>query len=60
MITYTLIHMQPDPPRLDFEVVAMYDFSPENMDELQLTEGEKLTVLEKPYDGWYIARNQQG
>ena len=52
--------MQPDPPQLDFEVVAMYDFSSEDMDDLTLTEGERLTVLEKPFDGWYIARNQQG
>ena len=53
-------HTQPDPPRHEFEVVAMYDYSPVETDELPLTEGEKFTVLDKPFDGWYIARNQQG
>ena len=53
-------HTQPDPPRHEFEVVAMYDFSPRRKDELPLTKGEQLTVLDKLFNGWYIARNQQG
>ena len=52
-------HTQPDSPQHEFEVVATFDFSPRETDELPLTKGEKLTVLDKPYDGWYIARNQQ-
>ena len=53
-------HTQPDPPRHEFEVVAMYAYSPREAEELQLTEGEQFTVLDKRHDGWYIARNQQG
>ena len=53
-------HTQPDPPQHEFEVVAMYDFSPRVTDELPLTKGEKLIVFDKPYNGWYLARNQQG
>ena len=37
----------------------MYDCSPKEADELPLTEGEKLTVLDAEHD-WWFARNQQG
>ena len=54
------IYTQPDPPRHEFEVVAMYDFSPSDTDDLPLTKGEKLIVFDKSFDGWYVARNKQG
>ena len=53
-------HTQPDLPHHAFEVMAIHDFSLRETDELPLTEGEKLIVLDKPFDGWYLARNQQG
>ena len=43
-----------------FEVMATFEYSPEQVDELPLTVGEKLTVVSEPEDGWYIARNHQG
>ena len=40
--------------------MATFEYSPEQVDELPLTEGERLIVIDEPYDGWYIARNHQG
>ena len=56
----THTHTQPDPPQHEFEVVAVYNFSPSRADELLLTKDEKRTVLVNYSDGWYLARNQQG
>ena len=47
-------------PRKEFEIMATYVYSPKEEDELPLTEGEKLTVISEPEDGWYLARNNQG
>ena len=43
-----------------FEIMATHDYIPAEVDELPLTEGEKLTVVSESEDGWYIARNHQG
>ena len=53
---------QPDPSRHQFEVVAMYSFSPREEDDLPLTKGEKVTVLDtSEFEGdWWFARNQLG
>lgn len=41
--------------------VALYDFSAEGgADELVLTEGERLVVVDKSGDGWWKVRNSQG
>ena len=40
--------------------VALYDFGADGVDELSVTEGERLTVLEKDGDEWWKCRNSKG
>ncbi|KAF8913870.1 hypothetical protein CPB84DRAFT_1757784 [Gymnopilus junonius] len=40
--------------------VALYDFKADGDDELSVTEGEHLTVLEKDGDEWWKCRNASG
>lgn len=40
--------------------VALYDFNADGEDELSVTEGEHLTVLEKDGDEWWKCRNSSG
>jgi hypothetical protein len=42
------------------QAVAVYDFSADGEDELSVSEGEKLTVLEKDSDDWWKVRNAKG
>jgi hypothetical protein len=39
---------------------ALYDFTADGEDELSVTEGERLTVLEKDGDEWWKCRNTKG
>ncbi|KAJ3495894.1 hypothetical protein NLJ89_g10561 [Agrocybe chaxingu] len=39
---------------------ALYDFTADGEDELSVTEGESLTVLEKDSDEWWKCRNLKG
>jgi len=39
---------------------ALYDFTADGEDELSVTEGERLTVLEKDGDEWWKCRNSKG
>lgn len=41
------------------EAVALYDFVADGEDELSISEGEKLTVLEKDGDDWWKVRNSR-
>lgn len=54
-----ILLLQADPPQAQFKVVAKYDYSPRLKEDLSLTEGEVLTVLDNSRD-WWLARNQQG
>lgn len=40
--------------------VAAYDFEAQGDDELTITEGEHLTVLERENEEWWLVRNAQG
>ena len=40
--------------------VALYDFRADGVDELSVSEGERLTVLEKDGDEWWKCRNSKG
>lgn len=40
--------------------VAAYDFEAQGDDELTITEGERLTVLERENDEWWLVRNAHG
>lgn len=39
---------------------ALYDFTADGEDELSVTEGERLTILEKDGDEWWKCRNSKG
>jgi len=39
---------------------ALYDFTADGEDELSVTEGERLIVLEKDGDEWWKCRNTKG
>lgn len=39
---------------------ALYDFTADGEDELSVTEGERLTVLERDGDEWWKCRNTKG
>lgn len=41
-------------------VIALYDFNADGEDELSITEGEQLVVLEKDGDEWWKCRNARG
>lgn len=43
-------------PRVD-KVVALYDFTPQQDDDLQLSQGDIIAVLEKPSDNWWKGTN---
>ena len=38
---------------------ALYNYQPQNDDELELQEGETICVLEKCDDGWYVGTSQR-
>lgn len=40
--------------------VALYDFEAQGEDELSLTEGENLTILDQSAEDWWKVRNQHG
>lgn len=40
--------------------VVLYDFTADGDDELTVTEGEDLVVLEKDSDDWWKVRNSKG
>lgn len=42
------------------EALALYDFTADGEDELSVTEGERLVVLEKDGDEWWKCRNTSG
>ena len=37
----------------------LYNYKPQNEDELELTEGETVYVMEKCDDGWYVGSSQR-
>lgn len=37
----------------------MYNYRPQNTDELELQEGDTVYVLEKCDDGWYVGTSQR-
>ncbi|KAF9569078.1 hypothetical protein CPC08DRAFT_678791 [Agrocybe pediades] len=44
----------------DAEAIALYDFQADGEDELSVTEGEALIILEKDGDEWWKCRNSRG
>ena len=58
-----LPNLQSDPPRNEFEVVAMYNYSKllrRTAKDLPLTKGEVFTVLDNSDNEWWLAKNQLG
>ena len=47
------------PSQLDF-AKALFDFVPENPQELRLSKGQVVAILEKSDNGWWKGRNQAG
>ena len=38
---------------------ALYNYRPQNDDELELLEGDMVLVMEKCDDGWYVGSSQR-
>jgi hypothetical protein len=38
---------------------ALYNYRPQNEDELELREGDTVYVMEKCDDGWYVGSSQR-
>lgn len=38
---------------------ALYNYRPQNEDELELCEGDTVYVMEKCDDGWYVGSSQR-
>lgn len=38
---------------------ALYNYKPQNEDELELREGDTVYVMEKCDDGWYVGSSQR-
>jgi len=51
---------KPQPASGIMVAVALYDFNADGVDELSVTEGENLTVLEKDGDEWWKCQNSKG
>ena len=51
-----------DPSSLSplFSALVLYDYDKQEEDELNLVEGQIVTVLERASDGWYLGRNEKG
>jgi hypothetical protein len=45
--------------RLNFSFKALYNYRPQNADELELLEGDTVYVLEKCDDGWFVGTSQR-
>lgn len=52
-------HVEPDDDGNDY-VAALYDFAADGDDELTVSEGERLILIEKDSDEWWKVRNSQG
>lgn len=48
-------HKKPQPPTLP-KVKALYDYSPQDLDELELKEGAIIEVLKEHEGGWWHGR----
>ena len=42
-----------------FRYRALYAYSPQNDDEIELEEGDVIFVMEKCDDGWYVGTSQR-
>lgn len=42
-----------------FRYRALYNYKPQNEDELELKEGDTVYVMEKCDDGWYVGSSQR-
>lgn len=42
-----------------FRYRALYNYRPQNEDELELKEGDTVYVMEKCDDGWYVGSSQR-
>lgn len=42
---------------LYFRYKAVYNYKPQNSDELELREGDIVQVMEKCDDGWFVGKN---
>ncbi|XP_061692569.1 sorbin and SH3 domain-containing protein 1 isoform X5 [Syngnathoides biaculeatus] len=50
----------PEPSRLNCGIFqALYSYAPENEDELELQEGDLISVMEKCDDGWFVGTSKR-
>ncbi|XP_061646994.1 sorbin and SH3 domain-containing protein 1 isoform X3 [Phyllopteryx taeniolatus] len=50
----------PEPSRLNCGIFqALYSYAPENEDELELQEGDLVSVMEKCDDGWFVGTSKR-
>ena len=43
----------------DFRYRALYNYAPQNDDEVELKEGDIVYVMEKCDDGWFVGTSQR-
>ena len=44
----------------DFDVIAMYDFTPSGSEDLPLTKGQVVCIVDSVRPHWWKARNNKG
>ena len=49
-----------EPAHEDFDVIAMYDFTPSDKEDLPLTEGQVVRIVDSVQPHWWKARNNKG
>ena len=42
-----------------FRFTVLYNYHPHNQDELELTEGDTITVMEQCDDGWFVGGSER-
>ena len=49
-----------EPAHEDFEVIAMYDYTPSDTVDLPLTKGQVVRIINSVRPHWWKARNNKG
>ena len=49
-----------EPPHEHFEVVALYEFQPNDIVDLPLAKGQRVTIINSSKPNWWKARNERG
>ena len=49
-----------EPPHEDFDVIAMYEYTPSDNVDLPLTKGQVVRIVNSSRPHWWKARNNKG